>query len=159
MRKYKQGQRVDQLSLYRASVHGKQLTGGNLKSAQCVDCHDIHSIRAVDDPLSRAHSSHLVETCGRCHAETAAMFKKSPHAAAFASSGIAGCAACHSSHATEPAGVEMLTGKAAVCARCHEPGSAGGKAAADMARKVTAMDAAARPASARLAAHALTLLP
>ena len=37
---------VNQLELYKSSVHGKALAAGK-KSAECVDCHSVHNTRAV----------------------------------------------------------------------------------------------------------------
>ena len=52
MGKFNPQQRVDQLALYRTGVHGRQLAAGQTKAAECVDCHSVHNIRAVSDPLS-----------------------------------------------------------------------------------------------------------
>ena len=159
IRKYKPGQRVDQLALYRKSVHGEQLAKGNKKTAYCVDCHGVHNIRAADDPQSPVLPSRLADKCAVCHAEIAGMFKQSRHAKVFTTSKMAGCSVCHSSHATERASVSMLTGAKPVCARCHAASSAGGKAVASMAKKITGLAPAAQRASAREAAHALKLAP
>jgi len=158
MRKYKPQQRVDQLALYRTSVHGKRLAAGHTGGAGCVDCHSVHNIRAVSDPLSPAHPRHVTETCAKCHRATADLFRKSPHGPVFTSQQMAGCTACHASHAAAPASRAMLTGKNAVCTRCHDAGSAGGKAAAEIARLVASLETAgpgSNPAlaRARLAVH------
>jgi hypothetical protein len=159
IRKYKPGQRVDQLALYRKGVHGEQLAKGNKKTAYCVDCHGVHNIRAVDDPQSPVLPSRLADKCAACHAEIVAMFKQSPHAKVFTTSGMAGCSVCHSSHATERASVSMLTGPRPVCARCHPANSAGGKAVASMAKQIAGLASADRRAGARQAAHSLKLAP
>jgi predicted CXXCH cytochrome family protein len=157
--KYKRGQRVDQLALYRKSVHGEQLAKGNKKTAYCVDCHGVHNIRAVRDPQSPVLPARLADKCAVCHAKIAGMFKQSRHAKVFTTSRRAGCLVCHSSHGTERTSVAMLTGAKPVCARCHSARSAGGKAAASMAKKIAGLAPAAQRASARQAAHALTLAP
>jgi predicted CXXCH cytochrome family protein len=157
--KYKPGQRVDQLALYRKSVHGEQLAKGNKKTAYCVDCHGVHNIRAVSDPQSPVLPARLAGKCAACHAEIAGMFRQSRHAKVFTTSRMAGCSVCHSSHATERTSVSMLTGARPVCARCHSAGSAGGKAVAGMAKKIAGLDPAAQRAGARGAAHALKLAP
>jgi len=159
MGKHKAGQRADQVALYRKSVHGVELAKGNQRAANCIDCHSVHNIRAVDDPQSPVSPARLAAQCGGCHGEAAKMFQKSPHAKALAAGGMAGCSACHSSHATERASVAMLTGPKPVCAGCHAADSAGGKAAASMAKKIAGLAPAARDASARQAAHALSLAP
>jgi predicted CXXCH cytochrome family protein len=142
MHQHKPQQRVDQLALFRASVHGKRLAADHTGGAECVDCHGVHNIRAISDPLSPANPRHVAETCAKCHTATAELFQKSPHGAVFTSQKMAGCTVCHASHATEPASRAMLTGKNAVCRRCHSAGSAGGKAAAEIARLIAGLEAA-----------------
>jgi len=159
MRKYKPGQRVDQLALYRKSVHGVQLAKGNMKAAQCVDCHGVHNTRAVSDPQSAVSPSRLADKCGACHGEVARLFKQSPHAKAFATSGMAACSVCHSSHGTERTSIAMLTGTKPVCARCHGPNSAAGKSVAAMAKKITDLAPEAQRTSAMQAVHGLKLAP
>jgi predicted CXXCH cytochrome family protein len=149
---------VDQLALYANSVHGKQLAAGQSKSAQCVDCHGVHDIRAVSDPLSPVNPRQVTKTCAKCHASEAEQFRASPHARRFASARRPGCVACHASHAIEPAGIAMLTGKENVCARCHDAASAAGRAAAQIADLLASLEAAgpeSRPAldRARRAVH------
>ncbi len=158
MRKFDPQLRVDQLPLYKTSVHAKQLANGHTRSAECVDCHGVHNIRAVSDPLSPAHPQHVSETCAKCHAATADLFRKSPHGAVFTSKEMPGCTACHASHATKPAGQAMLTGKHAVCTECHAAGSAGEKAGAEIARLLNGLETTGRKskealARARLAIH------
>lgn len=159
MSKYKPGQRVDQLALYRKSVHSDVFLKGNKKSAECVDCHGIHNTRAVSDPLSVVHPSKLADKCGTCHREVADMFKQSPHAKVFATSARAACSVCHASHATERTSVAMLTGAKPVCARCHTANSAGGRLTAAMTKKINGLAPEAQRAAARQAAHALKLTP
>ena len=55
MSKYDPQLPVDQLAQYKTGVHGKSLAaGGRRRVAECVDCHSVHNIRMVDDPLSTA---------------------------------------------------------------------------------------------------------
>ena len=133
---------VHPLAAYRASVHGKRLAASHSEGAECVDCHSVHNIRAAGDPLSPAHPRHVTETCAKCHAATADLFRKSPHGPVFISRQMAGCTVCHASHGTEPASRALLTGKNSVCARCHAAESAGGKAAAEIARLVGSLETA-----------------
>ena len=146
MHKYSPRQRVDQVSLYRTSVHAKALAANVPNAAECVDCHGIHTIRAVDDPLSPANPSHVVEMCAKCHAETAAAFKKSPHGAIFVAKGMSGCTACHAGHATQAATAAMLSGPKAACGKCHAAGSAGAKAAVELAKLMSGLETASRSA-------------
>jgi predicted CXXCH cytochrome family protein len=157
MGKFNPQLRVDQLALYRTSVHAKQLAAGHKGAAECVDCHSVHNIRAGSDPLSPASPQHVTDTCAKCHTAAADLFRKSPHAR-FTSQRRPGCVACHASHATAPAGPAMLTGSTSVCARCHNATSAGGKAAAEIAQFLAGLEAAGPGSSdalarARLAVH------
>jgi predicted CXXCH cytochrome family protein len=159
MGKHKAGARTDQVALYSKSVHGVELAKGNRKAANCIDCHGVHNIRAVDDPQSVLAPARLAAKCGFCHEEEAALFQQSPHAKVFTASGMAACTACHSSHATERPSASMLIGAKPVCAGCHAADSAGGKAAAGMAKRIAGLPPADQGASARQAAHALKLAP
>jgi predicted CXXCH cytochrome family protein len=151
MRKYEPQPRVDQLALYKTSIHAKRLATGHTGSAECVDCHGVHNIRAVSDSLSPAHPQHVTETCAKCHAAAADLFRKSQHGRAFTSREMAGCTACHASHATKPAGQAMLTGKHAVCKECHDAGSAGEVAAGEIARLLKGLETTGRKSKAALA--------
>jgi hypothetical protein len=197
MRKYNPRERVDQYSEYLTSVHGQRLRAGDTAVATCIDCHSVHDIRPVRDPLSPVYPLHVPETCAHCHANPAHMarysiptnqysdylksvhweelskrgdlsaptcatchgnhgakppdvssvaavcgtchaleeqrFEKSPHQAAFAAMQLGTCIVCHSNHAVLRTSDRMLSGGNAVCAQCHTPDSAGGKAAAEMA--------------------------
>jgi predicted CXXCH cytochrome family protein len=161
MAKYNHPQeKVDQLALYKTSVHAKALAAGK-RAAECVDCHSIHNIRAVSDPLSPANPQHVTDTCAKCHKEDADLFKKSPHAR-FNNDRRPGCVTCHASHATQPAGTAMLTGATSVCARCHNATSAPGRVAAQIAQVLAGLEAAG-PGSkdalerARVAVHTFNL--
>ena len=71
MHKRNPKERVDQVALYRTSVHSTRLMEGSPHAPECVDCHGIHTIRAVSDPLSPANPAHVVEMCAKCHAAAA----------------------------------------------------------------------------------------
>lgn len=45
--------------------------------AVCFDCHGIHNIRRVDDPLSTVHSDNIQATCQLCHTNAASNFATS----------------------------------------------------------------------------------
>jgi predicted CXXCH cytochrome family protein len=158
MRKHNTQARVNQLALYRTSVHGRQLAAGHKGAAECVDCHSVHNIRAGSDPLSPAQPQHVTDTCAKCHKETADLFRKSPHGRAFNSQRRPGCNACHSSHATENASAVLFTDSKTGCVRCHKPGSKGDIAAKQIAQFLASLDASGPSASealerARVAVH------
>ncbi len=131
MKRFDPKVRVDQLSEYQTSGHGKRLKQGDDKVAVCVDCHGVHGIRAVADTQSSVHPSRLAETCARCHTDKDLMFshnlpvepyedyKKSVHAHALYDGGDLSaptCNDCHGSHGAAPPGVESVT---SVCGTCH----------------------------------------
>lgn len=129
--RFKPQQRVDQLALYKTSVHGKRLAAGDDAVATCVDCHGVHEIREVRDGLSPVHPLRLPETCARCHADPQRMakykiptnqfaeYRTSVHWEAVAKRGDLSaptCAGCHSNHGAVPPQVASV---AEVCGSCH----------------------------------------
>jgi hypothetical protein len=134
MNKHNPKPQVDQMALYGTSVHAGKPAGSDTIAANCIDCHGIHNIRAVSDAKSTVAPAKLADTCGKCHADSAGMYKKSAHAAVFVTSETASCSTCHSSHATARVSGDMLAGGRAVCSKCHEPDTKGGRTAASMGR-------------------------
>ena len=131
MKRFNPHARVDQLSEYRTSVHGQKNARGDEGTAVCVDCHNVHGIRAISDPRSPVYPVNVAETCGRCHADEAKMgpyavptgqveeWRRSVHAHALVEQGDLAaptCNDCHGSHGAVPPGVENVT---SVCGSCH----------------------------------------
>lgn len=131
MHKFRPQQRVDQLALYRTSVHGKRLASGDVRVATCIDCHSVHDIREVRDGLSPVHPLKLPATCARCHADAGHMkgydiptsqfdqYQRSVHWEALAKRGdlsAPNCATCHGSHGAAPPGIASVE---RVCGTCH----------------------------------------
>jgi len=130
MRHFKPQQRVDQFELYKTSIHGQRLASGDENVAVCIDCHSVHDIRAVKDPLAPVYPSRLPDTCGRCHADSNRMAKygiptnqldqyhSSVHWAALKKGDLSApnCASCHGNHGAKPPEVASV---AAVCGNCH----------------------------------------
>ena len=123
--------RVDQLSEYRTSVHGKRNAVGDPRVAVCVDCHGVHGIRTAKDPRSPVHPTRVAETCGRCHNNVDLMrgygipsnqyagYKTSVHAQALYDKGDTSaptCNDCHGSHGAAPPGMQSVV---QVCGSCH----------------------------------------
>ena len=55
-------------------MHGKAVSFGDEKSAECTDCHvlpgqSIHDIKSMDDPQSAAYKDNIFKTCSYidCH--------------------------------------------------------------------------------------------
>ena len=162
MGKYKPQMQVDQLAQYKAGVHGKKLAAGTKRSAECVDCHGVHNIRAVDDPLSTVSPQNVSKTCAKCHDTTYDAFAGSQHGRLFHTQRLRGCVVCHAAHDNEPATTAMLTGTTSVCARCHQPGTPPMQLAESMAQILTKLEAAGSGskdalARARAAVHSLNL--
>jgi len=130
MGRFRPQQRVDQLELYKTSVHGKKLAAGDENVATCIDCHSVHDIRAVKDSMAPVYKTRLPETCGRCHADAQKMakygiptnqlehYRTSVHWAALKKGDLSApnCASCHGNHGAKPPEVESV---AAVCGSCH----------------------------------------
>jgi hypothetical protein len=127
---------VTQESDYKKSVHFEALSAqGNLSAPTCVTCHSSHGaippgVRSVTD------------VCGTCHTHNRQFFEKSPHQAAFAEMGVAGCVQCHSNHAILRSNEQMLAGPDSVCMTCHAEGDTGARRAEAMAGRIRQLDAA-----------------
>ncbi|HET8563950.1 MAG TPA: hypothetical protein VFM35_08780, partial [Candidatus Binatia bacterium] len=69
MRQYNPSLRVDQVTEYNTSVHGRRLKElSDVKVATCASCHTPHSIRPPSDSRSSVHPLRVADTCGSCHA-------------------------------------------------------------------------------------------
>jgi predicted CXXCH cytochrome family protein len=131
MKTFNPATRVDQLSEYRTSLHGKRNAAGDDKTAVCVDCHGVHGIRAIKDPRSKVHPLQVADTCAHCHNNSELMakyglptnqptaYKTSVHAKALYDKGDLSaptCNDCHGSHGAAPPGLQTV---AQVCGSCH----------------------------------------
>jgi len=131
MRKFNPRLRVDQLSQYQTSQHGKLLKKGDVKVAVCTDCHGVHGIQTAKFPKSPTFPWNVPQTCGRCHADAeymkaygiptdqAAQYKESVHAEAlFEKKDMSApvCNSCHGNHGAFPPEVESI---GSVCRQCH----------------------------------------
>jgi hypothetical protein len=131
MRRFDPQARVDQLSEYWQSGHGRRNAQGDPVPATCTDCHGAHGIRPVSRPDSPVHATRVPETCARCHAspETMApyglpadpfdLYRRSVHGVALLERGdtaAPACNDCHGNHGAAPPGV---TSVANVCGQCH----------------------------------------
>jgi predicted CXXCH cytochrome family protein len=116
-----------QVELWKKSVHARAMhEKGDLSAPTCNDCHGSHGARPPG--VSEVHNA-----CGQCHSEQSERFMASPHAEAYRRLGFAECAECHSNHNVMPAGDELLLPKeGGVCRRCHDEGTKGYTAAAEI---------------------------
>lgn len=131
MKKYNPAQRVDQVSEYFTSVHGKRLKEGDKNVATCVSCHGVHEIRLVSDPRAKVYPVNVADTCGACHSNAQLMapyhiktdqkeeYQRSVHYETLVKKGDLSaptCNKCHGNHGATPPGVGSV---ANVCGQCH----------------------------------------
>jgi hypothetical protein len=211
MKQYDPSQRVDQLTEYRTSGHGKALAKGDTTVAECASCHGAHGIQPVKDSRSPVSATKVAETCNHCHGNAALMaahklpsdpyekwsrsvhyrarvekadlsaptcnschgnhgaappqvgsvvnvcgtchvtfadqFKLSPHWEPFKDMGLPGCVTCHENHEiVKPSEAFLAEGEQSKCSSCHEAGSAGARAAAEMRADLVGLDGEIRRA-------------
>ena len=65
IRKY--GLPSDRYSSYEGSFHGVAMKYGNLTTANCTSCHEVHRILPSTNAESSVHPQNLNRTCGKCH--------------------------------------------------------------------------------------------
>ena len=125
-----------QFDEYRLSVHWAALARrGDLSAPSCASCHGNHG-------ATPPQVSSVAAVCGTCHVLFEDLYNKSPHKPVFTAMGAAGCIVCHNKHKIEKPSTAMLAGGGSVCAQCHEAGSKGGMAAAEMSKQITELDRA-----------------
>jgi predicted CXXCH cytochrome family protein len=123
--------RVDQLSLYWTSLHGRLLKEGDLKVAVCTDCHGIHGIQRGSHPKSWTFPWNIPETCGRCHSDKEYMkgyristtqeaeYGESVHSRALLEKKDLSAPVCNDCHGNHGAVPPEVTSIAQVCRLCH----------------------------------------
>lgn len=132
MRQYNPSLRVDQVTEYSTSVHGRRLREfADPKVAVCTSCHPAHTIRPPSDPKSSVHPTRVAETCGGCHANPKYMeaykiptdqlqkYKGSIHWKTMSVKGDLSaptCNDCHGNHGAAPPGIAWVGN---VCGQCH----------------------------------------
>ncbi|HSF59362.1 MAG TPA: cytochrome c3 family protein, partial [Candidatus Binatia bacterium] len=132
MRQYNPSLRVDQVTEYNTSVHGRRLKElKDSKVATCASCHTPHSIRPPSDTRSSVYPLRVADTCGSCHANAEYMapykiptdqvekYKKSVHWKLMTGKGDLSaptCNDCHGNHGAAPPGISWVGN---VCGQCH----------------------------------------
>ncbi len=131
MKQFNPSLRVDQLSEYRTSGHGKALERGDETVATCVSCHGAHGILPVKDSRSPVYPTRIAQTCNRCHgdaklmaahrlpADVYARYAQSVHYQALMKKGDLSsptCNSCHGNHGAAPPQVGSVSN---VCGTCH----------------------------------------
>jgi formate dehydrogenase gamma subunit len=114
------------VELYKQSVHGRAVAGGNNAAATCSDCHGSHDIVPARDPQSKINHWNVATTCGTCHAAITKTYMESIHGQAMkaGASDAPVCTDCHGEHLIlgpkEAAStVNASRVSSATCGRCH----------------------------------------
>ncbi len=127
---------------YAESVHGQALMAGNMDSAACLDCHNLHEIQELGEPGTYEYSAFHTETCQKCHANHEMMERNGVTAIAVDTylqsyhgknytlgypELVAGCSDCHTSHSILPHDNPKSSlhpdNLVETCAACHENSS------------------------------------
>jgi predicted CXXCH cytochrome family protein len=131
MKNFNPAMRVDQVTLYRESSHGKKVLAGDEKPATCASCHGNHGVLPVKDPKSPVYPSNVPATCGKCHGDAKYMegrkiptdilekYRSSVHGRKLLEEGdlaAPACNSCHGNHGAAPPDVKSV---ANVCGNCH----------------------------------------
>ena len=127
----------DKEAMYRKSVHGKGVAAGNMDSAACHDCHNLH---AIDKVMASDHKGREFHTkvCMKCHSDQKLMARNNVTNMAVKSymesyhgknyrlgfpDKVAGCADCHTAHSVLPKSDPQSSVNPAnmmkQCATCH----------------------------------------
>ncbi len=131
MKQYDPTLRVDQLSEYLTSGHGKAIAKGDETVATCASCHGAHGVLSVKDARSPVYPTRIAETCNRCHGDAGLMaahklpsdvyakYRESVHFETLTKKGDLSaptCNSCHGNHGAAPPKVDSV---ANVCGTCH----------------------------------------
>ena len=133
----------DAYSDYHESIHGQAVQAGNMDSAACIDCHNLHAIKELGDPNSHTVRAFDTDVCLKCHGNEELMEKNGVYNIAVETylnsyhgknyrlgypEKVAGCADCHTSHSilphTDPRSSLNPKNLVATCGKCHENSSA-----------------------------------
>jgi len=132
MRQFNPSLRVDQVTEYLTSVHGRRLVqAADTLVATCSSCHPAHQVRPPADPQSSVHPLNVAETCGSCHGDAAYMspyairtdqrerYGRSVHWHMISEESDLSaptCNDCHGNHGAAPPGLSWVGN---VCGQCH----------------------------------------
>ena len=128
----------DKEAVYQKSVHGAGVAAGNMDSAACHDCHNLHAIRSLGDPKSFENRDFHTKVCMKCHSDQKLMDRNKVTNVAVKSymesyhgknyrlgfpEKVAGCADCHTAHSVLPKSDPQSSVNPAnmvkQCATCH----------------------------------------
>src|SRR5450631_593519 len=126
----------DKEAVYQKSVHGKAVAAGNMDSAACHDCHNLHDIKKLGNDSE--HREFHTKVCMKCHSDQKMMARNKVTNVAVKSymesyhgknyrlgfpDKVAGCADCHTAHSVLPKSDPLSSVNPAnmvkQCAQCH----------------------------------------
>ncbi|MDD2539858.1 MAG: cytochrome c3 family protein [Desulfuromonadaceae bacterium] len=127
----------DKEAVYQKSIHGKAVAAGNMDSAACEDCHNLHAIQKVGTD-HKGREFHT-KVCLKCHSDEKMMERNGVTTVAVKSymesyhgknyrlgfpDKVAGCADCHTAHSVLPKSDPKSSVNPAnivkQCAQCHK---------------------------------------
>ncbi|NOY12963.1 MAG: cytochrome C [Deltaproteobacteria bacterium] len=133
----------DAFEAYSQSVHGRAVASGNMDSAACLDCHNLHAIKEIGDSNDHATRVFHTKVCLKCHADKKLMEKNGVTHVAVETylesyhgknyrlgfpDKVAGCADCHTSHSilprNDPRSSVNPDNLVTTCGQCHKNSSA-----------------------------------
>jgi cytochrome b subunit of formate dehydrogenase len=135
------------ISAYEHSVHGQALMKGNVKAANCVDCHGSHKIAVGSDLNSSVFKLNVPKTCGKCHSDITKEYNESVHGMSVARGRMDSpvCTDCHGEHnilktddPESPVSYQRLSSQ--VCSPCHTSVGLSEKYGLDVSKFKTYMD-------------------
>lgn len=128
----------DKESVYQKSVHGKAVAAGNMDSAACNDCHNLHDIKPLGAKGSHLEREFHTKVCMKCHSDQKMMDRNKVFNVAVKSymesyhgknyrlgfpEKVAGCSDCHTAHSvlpmSDPASSVNKANLVKTCAQCH----------------------------------------
>jgi cytochrome b subunit of formate dehydrogenase len=113
---------------YENSVHGIEISEGNLNAAVCSDCHSRHGVGKSGTATARVE---VTESCGSCHQESLKTYLGTYHGkiTRLGYGETAKCYDCHGSHQIarleDPASMMHVDNRLETCQTCHEDASEG----------------------------------
>jgi Cytochrome c3 len=128
----------DKEAVYQKSVHGKAVAAGNMDSAACHDCHNLHAIDKLAGATDHKGREFHTKVCMKCHSDQKMMARNKVTTVAVKSymesyhgknyrlgfpDKVAGCADCHTAHSVLPKSDPQSSINPAnlvkQCAACH----------------------------------------
>ncbi len=107
----------DQAENLKSGVHYTALAGGNLRSANCVDCHGAHDVQPTEAREVE------VDTCGTCHVIAYDQYANSVHGMALIENNdpnVPTCVSCHGVHGIQDPTTALFRNRSPqLCADCH----------------------------------------